>query len=124
MIKTKRIYTDISEDDGIRILVDRLWPRGIKKVDAELDVWLKDVAPSNELRKSYAHRPERWEDFKKRYFDELNDKEQLLNRIVEKMDKGNITLLYGAKDTKHNNSVALCEYIKTRYGNSKQNIQC
>ena len=124
MIKTKRIYSEISEDDGLRILVDRLWPRGINKDDAKLAFWLKDIAPSNELRKSFSHSPEKWADFKKRYFDELDGKEKIVNRIVEKADNDNITLLYGAKDTKYNNAVALCEYIHTRFENMKKSMSC
>ena len=124
MLKTKRIYSEISGNDGLRILVDRLWPRGINKDKAKLSLWLKDIAPSNELRKSFAHLPGHWADFKKRYFDELKGKEGLLNSIIEKMDNGNVTFLYGAKDMKHNNAVALREYILLRYAKMKQNMLC
>jgi uncharacterized protein YeaO (DUF488 family) len=108
VIRIKRIYESAAEEDGFRILIDRLWPRGIEKEKAKIDMWLKEVAPSNELRKWFSHDPEKWEEFKKRYAKELTAKPELLKEIrqIEK-EKGTVTLLYSARDIKHNNAVAL-----------------
>jgi uncharacterized protein YeaO (DUF488 family) len=108
MIRIKRIYEEVAGEDGFRILVDRLWPRGIKKETAEIDLWLKEVAPSNELRKWFSHDPGKWEEFKKKYAKELLAKRELLKKIrrIEK-EKGTVTLLYSARDVEHNNAVAL-----------------
>ena len=108
MIKIKRIYEPAANDDGFRILVDRLWPRGLSKENAKVDLWLKDIAPSNDLRKSFCHDPEKWEMFKSKYQKELEANKELLKRIkqIEK-EKGIVTLLYSAKDMKHNNAVVL-----------------
>jgi uncharacterized protein YeaO (DUF488 family) len=108
MIRIKRIYEEVAGKDGFRILVDRLWPRGIKKETAEIDLWLKEVAPSNELRKWFSHDPGKWEEFKKKYAKELLAKRELLKKIrrIEK-EKGTVTLLYSARDVEHNNAVAL-----------------
>jgi uncharacterized protein YeaO (DUF488 family) len=108
MIKIKRVYTAAAEDDGFRILVDRLWPRGISKENAKVDLWLKEVAPSNELRKWFSHDSERWEDFKRKYGKELAAKQELLKEIrqIEK-ERGMVTLVYSARDVKRNNAVAL-----------------
>ncbi len=113
MIKIKRIYEKPSEDDGFRILVDRLWPRGIKKDESKVDLWLKEIAPSNELRKWFSHRKERWIDFKKRYKEELKEKTELIEKI-KKLENvhGTVTLLFSAKDVEHNNAVVLLEFIK------------
>ncbi len=110
MMLIKRIYEKPSVNDGVRILVDRLWPRGISKAQAKIDLWIKDVAPSNELRKWFNHEDNKWDEFKKRYFEELKDKEQLLNKI--KKQKGTVTLLFGAKNIEHNNAVAIKEFIE------------
>jgi uncharacterized protein YeaO (DUF488 family) len=108
MIKTKRIYESPAEEDGFRILVDRLWPRGVQKEKAKIDLRLKEIAPSDDLRKWFAHDPQKWEEFKKKYAKELATKQGLLNEIrqIEK-EKGTVTFLYSAKDTEHNNAVAL-----------------
>ena len=108
MIKIKRVYEAAAEDDGFRILVDRLWPRGISKEKAKIDLWLKEVAPSNELRKWFAHDPEKWGEFKKKYGEELAAKQELLKEVrrIEK-EKGMVTLVYSARDMEHNNAVAL-----------------
>jgi len=111
MIKIKRVYDPIEKDDGVRILVDRLWPRGIKK--DKIDIWLKDIAPSNELRKWYNHDPNKWEEFKRRYFDEL-DKNPKINELLQLIRKNeNITLLYSSKSP-YNNAIALKEYIEKK----------
>jgi len=108
MIKIKRIYESAAEEDGFRILVDRLWPRGIKKEKAKIDLWLKEVAPSDELRKWFSHEPEKWEEFKKRYAKELAANQPLLKEIRQlEEEKGTVTLLYSARDVEHNNAVAL-----------------
>jgi uncharacterized protein YeaO (DUF488 family) len=108
MIKTKRIYESPAEEDGFRILVDRLWPRGVQKEKAKIDLWLKEIAPSDDLRKWFAHDPQKWEEFKKKYAKELATKQGLLNEIRQKeKEKGTVTFLYSAKDTEHNNAVAL-----------------
>jgi uncharacterized protein YeaO (DUF488 family) len=108
MIKIKRIYEQAAEEDGFRILVDRLWPRGIKKETAKIDLWLKEVAPSNELRKWFSHDLEKWAEFKKRYAEELAAKKEMLKKIKQtEKEKGTITLLYSARDVEHNNAVAL-----------------
>jgi uncharacterized protein YeaO (DUF488 family) len=111
MIYVKRVYDEPSRSDGLRILVDRLWPRGLTKEKAKVDLWLKDVAPSNQLRQWYSHDSSKWDEFKKRYFTELADKEELTSLILEKERKEKVTLLYGKKNEKFNNAVALMEYL-------------
>ncbi len=110
-IVIKRIYEDASDEDGYRILVDRLWPRGITKLRAKLDEWSKEVAPSTELRKWFGHKPERFEEFSKLYKDELKNKTEELNRIRTIAETQNLTLLYAAKDLKINHAVVLQEVL-------------
>jgi uncharacterized protein YeaO (DUF488 family) len=112
MIEIKRIYDPAAAEDGIRILVDRLWPRGLSKSDAKVDLWLKEIAPSHELRKWYAHDPGKWVEFKKKYFKELDERKELVNLILEKVKQGNLTLLFGSKEKRYNNAMALKEYIE------------
>lgn len=114
MIKTKRVYDDYAKVDGFRILVDRLWPRGFSKERAKIDLWLKEVAPSDALRKWFGHDRTRWDEFKRRYFEELREKEEAVDSIVNKATRGPVTLLYGAKDERCNNAVALREFIEQR----------
>jgi uncharacterized protein YeaO (DUF488 family) len=114
MIKIKRIYDAPTPEDGFRILVDRLWPRGLSKEKAKVDLWLKEIAPSNELRKWYSHDPRKWTEFKKKYFRDLDMKRELINQIVQKMKERDVTLLYSSKEEKLNNAVALKEYIEKR----------
>ena len=113
MIKIKRAYQPVEEEDGFRILVDRLWPRGLSKEKAKLDLWLKEVAPSDDLRKWFAHDPEKWSKFQKKYENELKEKSKLLYQIkhLEK-DKGTITLVYSAKDEEHNNALVLLDLLQ------------
>jgi uncharacterized protein YeaO (DUF488 family) len=113
MIKIKRIYDKASEEDGLRILVDRLWPRGMSKDKAKVDLWLKEVAPSDDLRKWFSHDPQKWQEFKKRYEKELKDKQELL-RIIKQAEKenGTVTVLYSAKDEEHNQAVALAAFLQ------------
>ncbi len=119
MIKLKRAYDSSDEEDGLRILVDRLWPRGLSKEKAKIDVWLKDVAPTNELRKWFKHDPHKWDEFKRRYFKELDHKPDSVKSLLNEIEKGlenkeAVTLVYAAKDEEHNNAVALKEYIRDK----------
>lgn len=109
-LKIKRIYESYSEEDGFRILVDRIYPRGVKRETAHIDLWLKEIAPSNELRKWFNHEPEKWDEFKERYFAELDDNPAVAI-IQEKMMSEKVTLLYSARDTDHNQALALYEYL-------------
>jgi len=111
MIRVKRVYESPSRDDGSRILVDRLWPRGLRKDQANIDLWLKDVAPSSELRKWFGHDPQKWPEFKKRYFRELKAKQEDLQTMERAAKKGNLTLLYSSREERYNNAVALEEYL-------------
>jgi uncharacterized protein YeaO (DUF488 family) len=114
MIRTKRVYEPAGPDDGARILVDRLWPRGIAKKSVKLDSWNKDVAPSNELRKSFHHDPARWDEFRKRYFAELDNNPAAWSSIVELARAGDGTLLYSAKDEEQNNARVLKDYLESK----------
>lgn len=111
-LKIKRIYEEPSESDGVRILIDRIWPRGINKSNAKIDIWLKDIAPSNELRKLFSHNREKWLEFKQHYIEELRSKNNFLDIIKQEAKKNNVTLLYGAKDMQYNNAIVLEEYLK------------
>ncbi|WP_333582224.1 DUF488 domain-containing protein [Methanoculleus bourgensis] len=112
MIRIKRVYEEPSEDDGLRILVDRLWPRGLSKAKAKVDRWEKDLAPTTELRRWFGHDPAKWEEFLQRYRAELEGKEEALARLRREANDGTVTLLYAAKDEEHNNAVALKRYIE------------
>jgi len=109
-VKLKRIYDPPGEDDGVRILVERLWPRGVRKGEARIDIWLKDIAPSHELRRWFSHRPERWEEFKRRYWEEIRDKEAF-RELVELARRGTVTLVFSAR-SEYNNAAALKEFIE------------
>ena len=113
-IRLKRAYALPAKADGQRVLVDRVWPRGVSKDDLKLDDWVKEVAPSSELRKWFGHDPEKWEGFKERYFAELEDCPQAVDRLRERLARGTVTLVFGAKDTEHNNAVALKAYLQRR----------
>ncbi|MDA8087771.1 MAG: DUF488 domain-containing protein [Nitrospiraceae bacterium] len=112
MIRTKRVYDKPDHADGYRVLVDRIWPRGLKKEQAKVDLWLKDIAPSTELRKWFGHEPGKCEEFKRRFFTELKGKDGLLREIAEKSRGGTVTLLYGARYEECNNANALREYLE------------
>jgi uncharacterized protein YeaO (DUF488 family) len=117
MIKIKRAYQPPEEEDGFRILVDRLWPRGVSKDKVKLDLWLKEVAPSNELRKWFGHDPEKWSEFQKRYSAELKDKRIFLSKIKDlEKEKGTVTLIYSAKDEEHNDAVVLRDKLQIEEG--------
>jgi len=114
MIRIKRVYESVEPKDETRVLVDRLWPRGIRKKELQLDSWYKDVAPSNQLRKWFGHDPARWDEFRRRYFAELDSNETAWNPLVELARSGNVTLLYSAKDEGHNNAEALRDYLESK----------
>mgnify|MGYP001211648622 FL=1 len=113
-IEIKRVYNEAHESDGFRILVDRLWPRGLNKERANVDLWLKDIAPSEELRKWFSHDPAKGDEFKQRYFQGLDHKKELVSIVIQKAREGKVTLLYGAKEEKFNNGMALKEYIEAK----------
>lgn len=108
----KRAYEPTDANDGFRILVDRLWPRGVSKSSAHIDLWLKEVAPSTDLRKWFGHEPSKWKEFRERYFAELRNNSEALKQITEKAQRGVVTLVYSAKDEKHNQALALKEYLE------------
>ncbi|MEN6585312.1 MAG: DUF488 domain-containing protein [Sulfuricella sp.] len=108
-IRIKRVYEQPDKHDGRRVLVDRLWPRGLTKEKASVDLWLKDIAPSAELRKWFGHDPGRWDEFKKRYLAELKGNREQLLLLKQELDKGIVTLVYGAKDEEHNQAVVIRE---------------
>ena len=110
-IKIKRIYEAPDKTDGYRMLIDRLWPRGIKKENAAIDEWNKDIAPSAELREWFGHDPKKFKEFAVRYTKELNSKKDMLKQMAEIAKKQNLTLLYGAKDTEHNQAVVLLKVL-------------
>ena len=107
--RIKRVYELPDKHDGRRILVDRLWPRGLTKEKACIDLWLKDIAPSTELRKWFDHDPGRWEEFKERYLAELKGNSEQIQLLKQELDKGIVTLVYGAKDEEHNQAVVIQE---------------
>jgi uncharacterized protein YeaO (DUF488 family) len=119
LIRVERIYNNPKgNDDSFRILVDRLWPRGLSKDKVRIDLWQKEIAPSNSLRKWFGHDEKKWNEFKRRYFKELDGKKELVNMILSKIKNGSIsstiTLLYGTKEERFNNAVALKEYVEER----------
>lgn len=110
-IALKRVYEAPADDDGVRILVDRLWPRGLAKKNAGIDAWLKAIAPSDALRKWYGHDVEKWPEFQRRYFAELDAAQDALEELRDYLKQGKVTLLYAASETEHNNAVALKAYL-------------
>ena len=112
MLKTKRVYEPAEPSDGARFLVDRLWPRGIKKEKLEMEAWLKDVAPSQNLRKWFAHDPAKWQEFQRRYRAELEANPDPWKPILEAAKQGNVTLLYSARDSEHNSAVLLKAFLE------------
>jgi uncharacterized protein YeaO (DUF488 family) len=113
-IRLERVYAAKAKASGKRILVDRIWPRGVRKDALKLDLWLRELAPSNELRKWFGHDPRRWEEFKRRYHSELRrpERQELLHDLLALARKGPVTLLYGARDEEHNEAVALREFLE------------
>ncbi len=120
MIKLKRVYERIDVTDGFRILVDRLWPRGIRSSTPNIDKWLKGVAPSDELRRWFAHDPKKWATFKSRYKAELKDNHDLDKLVEIATENDTITLLFAAKDEKHNNAVVLLDVLKRRLAHAEK----
>jgi uncharacterized protein YeaO (DUF488 family) len=114
MIKLKRAYDRATSDDGVRFLVERLWPRGVKKTQLKLDGWLKDVAPSPALRKWFGHDPKKWLRFRRQYFSELKAHEQSLEPLLKAARRGRVTLVFSSHDAEHNNAVALRRYLERR----------
>ena len=113
-IRAKRVYDSPDREDGYRVLVDRVWPRNLKKETAQIDEWLKSVAPSTELRKWFSHDPDKWPEFKERYFQELRSKPEIVNQLLDKAANSRLTLLYAAKDREHNNAVCLKDFLEER----------
>lgn len=113
-ILVKRAYEPAADDDGQRVLVDRLWPRGLKKEYLRIDLWLKEVAPSNELRSWYGHDPAKWLEFKRRYFDELNHQRDAVATLLQFAESGTVTLLFSSRELQLNNAVALKEYLEQK----------
>lgn len=123
MIRLKRAYDPPSKSDGQRILVERLWPRGLTKARAGIDLWLKEIAPSPELRKWFGHEPARWKQFEQRYWKELKDKDDAITLLRRKASEGVVTFVYAAKDQEHNGALALKTFLdrnKTSTGNKKK----
>ncbi len=114
MLKIKRVYEKAETGDGTRFLVERLWPRGMKKEDLKMKAWLKDVAPSDALRRWFAHDPAKWAEFQKRYRAELRKDPEVVGPIVEAVKRGNVTLLFSAHDTEHNNALVLRDFVEER----------
>jgi uncharacterized protein YeaO (DUF488 family) len=113
-VRLKRVYDKPAKAEGRRVLVDRVWPRGLTKKEEQIDDWLKEIAPSARLRKWFGHDPARWKEFKKRYAKELNDQPERVERLARETRKRTVTLLFGAKDPERNNAVALKEYLQVK----------
>lgn len=114
-IQVKRVYEPAAPEDGRRVLVDRVWPRGMTKEDVKADLWLKDAAPSSALRKWFGHDPSKWEQFKDRYFAELDEQPKVVAELFAQASVGPVTLLFSARDEQHNQAVALKEYLLVRW---------
>lgn len=120
MIKVRRVYEGARSREGKRFLVDGLWPRGVRKEELEVEAWVKEVAPSGSLRKWFSHREDRWEGFLDRYFRELDEKPDSWRPLLEAARRGNVTLLFGAKDEEHNNAVALKRYLDRKLSRRRE----
>jgi uncharacterized protein YeaO (DUF488 family) len=114
VLHLKRVYEPAARTDGRRILVDRLWPRGLTKEKAALDEWMKEIAPSTELRRWFAHDPDKWPEFQKRYRQELRARADLVREIAARAARGRVTLVYGARDEAHNEAVVLAGVVRSR----------
>lgn len=114
MIRLKRVYEPPSKEDGLRILVERLWPRGLTKEKAKVDLWLKEIAPSTELRQWFSHDPAKWQEFRKRYGEELLKNPDAIRFLREQIREGPVTLVYGARDEAHNGALVLKEFLSKR----------
>lgn len=113
-VHIKRVYEASSAKDGLRVLVDRVWPRGLSRDAAHIELWMKDIAPSAPLRKWFDHEPQKWEEFKRRYFHELDGREETVSELEKFSRNGPVTLVYSAAERRFNNAVALEEYLKQR----------
>jgi uncharacterized protein YeaO (DUF488 family) len=113
-IQLKRVYERPASSDGPRFLIERLWPRGIRKASLQMDAWLKDAGPSHELRKWFSHDPKKWDEFRRRYFSELDSKREAWTPILKAAQQGKVTLLFSSHDTEHNNAVALKQYLEAQ----------
>ncbi|MGD9507507.1 MAG: DUF488 domain-containing protein [Geminicoccaceae bacterium] len=113
-IDVKRAYEARAKSDGCRILVDRIWPRGLTKDDLRVDAWFKDLAPSTALRKWFGHDPKKWDEFRQRYAEELEQRSGALAELIARVEAGHVTLVFGAKDSEHNNAVALKQQLERR----------
>jgi uncharacterized protein YeaO (DUF488 family) len=114
MIKLKRAYEKPAKTDGTRLLVERLWPRGVTKAEAKIDSWLKEIAPSPELRKWYSHDVEKWPEFKRRYIEELKEQKDEISNLRKQVNEGTVTFVYAAKDTEHNSAAVLKEFVEKK----------
>jgi uncharacterized protein YeaO (DUF488 family) len=123
MVALKRVYEPVDTEDGTRFLVERLWPRGVRKDALMLDAWLKDVAPSTELRRWFGHDPDRWQEFRRRYAAELEARPDAWAPIVQADRSGTVTLLYSSHDTEHNNAVALKAYLEARSAEARRAVE-
>jgi len=112
MIKLKRAYEEPGSEDGVRILVERLWPRGVSKERARIDEWMKDIAPSTELRQWFGHDPAKWEEFRRRYWAELEANPKAVEALRQKIAQGDVTFVYAARDEEHNGALALKEFVE------------
>lgn len=118
-MRLKKVYDPPARNDGARFLIERLWPRGVKKTSLRLDAWLKDAGPSTTLRKWFSHDPNKWDEFRRRYFAELDRNEAALTPILEAAHRGDVTLLFSSRDVEHNNAVALKQYLEAHTGKKK-----
>ena len=116
MIEVRRVYEEKRPGGGYRVLVDRVWPRGLKKEAVKPDLWLREIAPSSDLRKWFWHDPQKWDEFRRRYFRELKQRQEEVGQLLEHERAGKVVLLFGARDTEHNNAVALKEYLEKHRG--------
>ena len=113
-IRLKWVYDSPGPGDGLRVLVDRVWPRGLKRSTARIDLWLREIAPSSELRKWFGHDPEKWSEFREKYFCELNANGERVRELAEQVSRGRVTLLFGSREKRRNNAAALKEYLELR----------
>jgi uncharacterized protein YeaO (DUF488 family) len=120
-LKVKRAYDAPENADGFRVLVDRIWPRGLTKTSARIDLWLKDIAPSAALRKWFGHDPTKWPEFRKRYFRELDEKPEAIAELENLLSKRRVTFVFSARDNEHNNAIALKDYVESKSRRKKEN---
>ena len=114
-VRTKRVYEPAEAADGYRVLIDRLWPRGVSKEDARLDEWARDLAPSDELRRWFDHRPERFDEFRRRYTDELRERADQVTELRRRAREGTVTILFGARDAEHSNAAVLAPIVRSGF---------